>query len=140
MLPKGFLVGNVTVDPQSGVTQSSRSTYARFSVACNESFSKFNTLPKDHYFNCVAWGKRAQFVQNFIKKGDKVFIEYSLISNSYVNQEGKTVKTVDLFVENIEGVGQRTKRDSPASGKISNEKVDVQEDDIDNISLDDIFE
>ncbi|WP_216082817.1 single-stranded DNA-binding protein [Candidatus Mycoplasma haematohominis] len=99
MLPKGFLVGNVTADPQAGVAQASQNPYSRFSVACNENFFKPNTTPRAHYFNCVVWGKRSQFVQNFIKKGDKVFIEFSLFSNSYINQEGKTVKTIDLIVE-----------------------------------------
>lgn len=144
MLPKGFLVGNLTADPQPGLVSSTQTPYCRFSVACNEIYGKSNSSPKTHFFNCVAWGKKAEFIQKFLKKGEKVFIEYKLNTSSYSNQKGELVKTTDLMVENIESLGSRSSdQEYKSSLSKSEENVEsVQEessDDDDNITLDEIY-
>ncbi|AEW44882.1 single-stranded DNA-binding family protein [Mycoplasma haemocanis str. Illinois] len=132
MVPKGYLIGNLTSDPRSGVVGSNSNSYSRFSVACEETWSKVNSTPKSHFFNCIAWGKTAQFIQSFLKKGDKVFLEYSLTTGKYTNKEGREVRTVDLVVQNVESLSRSAK---------SNEETDLvpSEDEEDDISIDDIY-
>lgn len=127
MLPRGYLIGILTADPRIG--NAGQNPYARFSVACNDTFSKVNTPPKGHFFNCVAWGKTAQFVQNFLKKGDKIFAEYSITTGSYTNSEGKEVKTFDLVISSIESLNSRG----------ANNKDEIKAENEDNISIDDIY-
>ncbi|AFO51598.1 single-stranded DNA-binding protein [Candidatus Mycoplasma haematolamae str. Purdue] len=101
MLPKGYLIGNLTADPVPGITNTSLD-YSRFSVACNENYTRANQAAKTHYFSCIAWGKRAQYISTYLKKGDSVFIEFTLLTNNYTNIEGRTIKRIDLQVEKIE--------------------------------------
>lgn len=146
MLPKGYLVGNVVADPQCGISQG-QNNYARFSVACNDRFARMNEAPRSHFFNLVSWGKNAHFIQEFVKKGDKVLIEFYASTTSYVNQEGKTIKGIDFVVSSIEKIGgnrsstlQNTEVQN--SSKPSSGEKDVAPDDDDetsDISLDDIF-
>lgn len=121
MLPKGFLVGNLTSDPQSGVAQASQNNYSRISVACSDIYVKQNSPAKSHFFNCTAWGKRAQFVQNFLKKGDKVFLEFTLSTSSYTAQDGRVIKSTDLYIDNIEVISYRS-GSSYVSGNSSQQK------------------
>lgn len=143
MLPKGFLVGNVASDPQFGVSQNSQRSYTRFSVACNDKFVKVNDVAKTHFFNMVSWERHAKFIKEFVKKGDKVFIEFSVSTSQYVNQEGKTVKSVDLFVDNIEKIGARAAarlESSDSSSSSESDSSNVSDDlETDSISLDEIF-
>lgn len=106
MLPKGYLIGNFTADPVPGITSSSLD-YSRFSVACSENYTRANQSAKTHYYNCIAWGKRAQYISTYLKKGDSVFIEYTLLTNNYTNIEGRVIKRVDLQVDKIEMLYQR---------------------------------
>ncbi|OAL10290.1 single-stranded DNA-binding protein [Candidatus Mycoplasma haematobovis] len=126
MTPKGYLIGVLTVDPKAG--NAGQNSYARFSVVCNDNFAKVNTAPKSHFFNCVAWGKTAQFVQNFLKKGDKIFAEYSITTGSYTNAEGREIRTFDLVISTIESLNSRG---------INKDEIKVEEED--NISIDDIY-
>ncbi|AHC39786.1 single-stranded DNA-binding protein [Mycoplasma ovis str. Michigan] len=106
MLPKGYLIGNFTADPVPGITSSSQD-YSRFSVACSENYTRVNQSAKTHYYNCIAWGKRAQYISTYLKKGDSVFIEFTLLTNNYTNIEGRVIKRVDLQVDKIEMLYQR---------------------------------
>lgn len=139
MLPKGYLIGNVTADPTSG-SHDSTNNYARFSVACQDDYKKLNQPAKTHFFNCISWSKRAQFITNYIRKGDTVFIEFSMSTNSYTNSEGKVVRTTDLTVEKIEQLIRRgSKNLSPSNNDNtvkSSEEQDVEENEP---TFDDVF-
>ncbi|AGX88811.1 single-stranded DNA-binding protein [Mycoplasma parvum] len=117
MLPRGYLIGNFTSDPVPGITNSSLD-YSRFSVACSENYTRINQSAKTHFFQCIAWGKRAQYISTYLKKGDSVFIEFTLYTNNYTNMEGRVVKRIDLQVEKIEMLYQKLHRNFD-SGTIS---------------------
>ncbi|CCE66534.1 single-stranded DNA-binding protein [Candidatus Mycoplasma haematominutum] len=119
MLPRGYLIGNFTADPVPGITNNSLD-FSRFSVACNENYTRANQAAKTHYYQCIAWGKRAQYISTYLKKGDSVFIEFTLLTNNYTNIEGRVIKRVDLQVEKIEMLYQRLNK-TFSSGIVSNE-------------------
>lgn len=131
MLPKGFLVGNLTADPYNGVAQASQNNYSRISVACNDIYVRQNSTTKSHFFNCIAWGKRAQFIQNFLKKGDKVFLEFTLSTSSYTAQDGRIVKTTDLQIDNIEIISSKLSSSEniskPKDSEMSEEYKETEE-------------
>ncbi|XP_032746474.1 signal recognition particle protein-like [Rattus rattus] len=134
---KGFVVGNVVADPQTGVAQNSNN-YARLSVACDNRLTRGES-PETHFFDLVAWGKNATFIQNFVKKGDKICAEFRIANNSYINKDGAKVKKMDFLIYSVEklssGSSSRREGQEPKTEEANNEHRD---DVIPNVSLEDL--
>lgn len=99
---KVFLVGRFASDPQQFVTQNGI-TQSRINVACSDSWNKNET----YFFPCVAWQSTANFINNYLKKGDLVAIDGKLIRRSYVSKEGKTIYITEVVIENIKPLSSK---------------------------------
>ena len=93
-------IGRLTKDPEI-ITSTSGTTFARFSIAVDRRFKKEGE-PEADFFNCTAFGKTAEFISAWIKKGTKVAIVGRLQNNNYTNKEGQKVYDVRIMVEEIE--------------------------------------
>ena len=93
-------IGRLTRDPEI-TTSTSGTTFARFSIAVDRRFKKEGE-PEADFFNCTAFGKTAEFIEKWIKKGTKVAIVGRLQNNNYTNKEGQKVYDVRIMVEEIE--------------------------------------
>lgn len=62
--------GNLTQDPELKYSQNGKA-YTRFSIAVQRPFDRENT----DFFNTTCFGKTAENVASYTKKGDKVLIE-----------------------------------------------------------------
>ena len=93
-------IGRLTKDPEI-TTSTSGTTFARFSIAVDRRFKKEGE-PEADFFNCTAFGKTAEFISAWIKKGTKVAIAGRLQNNNYTNKEGQKVYDVRIMVEEIE--------------------------------------
>ena len=93
-------IGRLTKDPEI-TTSTSGTTFARFSIAVDRRFKKEGE-PEADFFNCTAFGKTAEFISAWIKKGTKVAIVGRLQNNNYTNKEGQKVYEVRIMVEEIE--------------------------------------
>ena len=58
--------------------------------------------PDADFFNCTSFGKQAEFVERYLKKGTKVVVSGRLQNNNYTNKEGQKVYDVRIMVEDIE--------------------------------------
>lgn len=106
---KVILIGRLTKDLELKKTATGTS-YARFTLAVNRRF-KSNTDSRDaDFISCIAWEKRAETMYQYLGKGSQVGIEGRIQTGSYNDQDGKTVYTTDIVVENfdfLETKGQR---------------------------------
>lgn len=100
---KVVLVGRLTKDPEIRVTPAG-TTVGRYSLAVPTGYGENQTTS---FFECVTFGKTAQFVEKYLKKGMKVIIEGQLQQRSYTNREGKTVSAVEILVQEHEFVESR---------------------------------
>ena len=90
------LVGRLTKDPEVKFGQTGKA-YARFTLAVNRPFSKDEV----DFINCVAFGKTAELIAEYLRKGHKVGITGRLQMNKYeVNGEKRT--SYDVIVDTIE--------------------------------------
>lgn len=90
------LVGRLTRDPELKFGQSGKA-YSRFSLAVDRPFSKGEA----DFINCVAFGKTAELIGEYLRKGRKVGVNGRLQMNRYeVNGEKRT--SYDVLVEAIE--------------------------------------
>ena len=97
-------IGRLTRDPEvrySGGENSSAN--ASFTLAIDRKFKqKDGEGVQADFLRCVAFGKIAETVERYLKKGLKIAVEGRIQTGSYKNRDGNTVYTTDVVVENIE--------------------------------------
>lgn len=121
---KVILMGRITRDAEIRYTQGEKSTaIARFSLAVDRRFKKDNDEQNTDFISCIAFGKIAEFLEKFGRKGTKFVVDGRIQTGSYNNKDGQKVYTTDVVVENIEfaesknssGSGGSTNQPAPSS-------------------------
>lgn len=99
------LVGRLTRDPEVRYTQGENaSAIARFSVAVNRRFKNNEGNYDADFINCVAFGKSAEFIEKYFRKGMAIGITGRIQTGNYTNKDGVKVYTTDVVVEEAEFV------------------------------------
>ncbi len=115
---KVFLVGNVGKDPEVKYLDQGK-VVATFSVATTErGFTAPDgtvVQPQTEWHKVVAWGHSAKFAEQYIKCGNKVFIEGKLSTRSWVDSAGVTRYSTEVVVVNLEGMtaGKTKEEEAP---------------------------
>lgn len=81
----------VTQDPVK--KQAGEYTVATFSVANSRGFGQ---KVKTHYFNVEAWGKTAETILNYVRKGTQLNIEGELKYEAFEDQQGNKRSAVKI--------------------------------------------
>ena len=102
-----MILGRLTKDPELRKTQSNKSV-ANFTVAVNR---RSKEDPTD-FFNCIAWEKRADFVQEYLTKGNRVNVIGRMESRTYDKSDGHKVQIWELQVEDLEPIDWKEKTES----------------------------
>lgn len=86
---KVILVGNLGKDPELRYTNSGVAV-ATFSIATNESWKdpEGNLQERTQWHNIVAWRKLAEICGEYLKKGNKVYVEGRLQHRNYDDKNG----------------------------------------------------
>ena len=99
---KIVLLGRLTKDAEVRYSQGQNSTaVANFSLAVNRKFKREGE-PDADFFNCTAFGKQAEFVEKYLKKGTKILLTGRVQNNNYTKQNGEKVYSVSIMTEEIE--------------------------------------
>lgn len=110
------LVGRLTRDPDIRYTDGGLSI-ARFTLAVDRRF-KNEGQPDADFPNCVAFGKTAEFVEKYFRKGQRMGAVGRIQTGSYTNKEGVKAYTTDVVVEQVEFVESK-KQDNNNSAEPS---------------------
>jgi single-strand DNA-binding protein len=97
---KVILMGRLTRDPEVS-SSTTGTTFARYSIAVDRRFKR-DGEPDADFFNCTSFGKQAEFVERYLKKGTKVVVSGRIQNDNYTNKEGQKVYGVRIMVEDIE--------------------------------------
>lgn len=119
---KVILMGRLTKDPDIRYSQGEKSTaVARFSLAVDRKF-KQEGQPTADFINCLAFGKRAEFIEKYCRKGTKLVVEGSWRTGSYTNKDGNKVYTNECLIENCEFAESKAaaQNSQPAEGPSPN--------------------
>jgi single-strand DNA-binding protein len=126
-LNKVILVGRVVRDPELRYTPGG-SAVVSFSVANNRIYLKNNEKQEVvSFFNCVAWGKLAETVANYCKKGQQLALEGRLQQRSWQDKEGNKRSTVEIVAESLQFLGGKPQADSQVTIE-QDEPVDINTD------------
>lgn len=99
---KVILMGRLTRDPEVRYSQgASQTAVARFSIAVDRRFKR-DGEPDADFFNCTAFGKQAEFIERYLRKGVKVVVCGRIQNDNYTNKDGQMVYSVRVMVDEIE--------------------------------------
>lgn len=93
--------GRMIREPEIRYATANNMAVAKFNVAVNRPFKRDGQANAD-FINCVAFGKTAEFIEKYGRKGVKFEIHGRWQTGSYKNKDGQTVYTNDCMVESIE--------------------------------------
>jgi len=97
-----MIIGNVGKEPEMRFTPSGKNVVS-FSVACNEKHGENETT---EWFNIVAWNKTADLCNQYLSKGQQVFIEGRLQTRTWETEGVKHYKT-EVVANKVIFLGQR---------------------------------
>lgn len=100
---KAIIIGRTTKDIELKQTQSGKSVCS-FSVAVDRRYDR----DKTDFLNIVAWGKTAEFVQQYFHKGDQICIDGRVETRSYEDKNGSKRTAVEIIAETVFFVGGKT--------------------------------
>ena len=96
-LNKIILIGHAGQDAEVRYTPNGDSV-ASFSLAVSNRYTnrEGQQIDDTEWFRINAWGSRAEFVGNYIKKGMNIYAEGRLKSNLYQDNAGETKVSLDV--------------------------------------------
>lgn len=115
-LNKAFLYGNLTRDPELRALPSGQQV-ASFALATNRSFRNKEGVQQDQteYHNIVAFGRQAEVIGQYLKKGRPVFIEGRIQTRSWEADGRKNYRT-EIVVDNFQFGPQAGGAGAPSAG------------------------
>lgn len=114
---KFITIGRTTNDVELRTTQSQTSV-VNFSIAVKRPFKKDGGDYESDFFDCVAFGKTAEKISKYVRKGDLVGIEGRLQVRKYTDKNGNNRTATDVLVENIEFLQPRYKKEETAKEEV----------------------
>jgi len=101
-----ILMGRLTRDPDIRYSQGEGTiSNARYTLAVDRPVNRNNSgddQPTADFIQCVAFGRTAEFVEKYLKKGTKIAVEGRIQTGSYTNKDGQRVYTTDVIVDRHE--------------------------------------
>lgn len=101
---KVILSGRFTRDPEQRM-MSNQTEFSRFSLACQSSYVNKDGERDTEFINCVAFGRIAETINRYCKKGAMIVAQGRIKNNSYDAQDGTKRYTTDVVIENFEFTG-----------------------------------
>ena len=134
---KVILIGHLGADPEVRYTQGGTAV-ANLRIATNDSYNDKTSgerVEKTEWHRVVAWGKLAEIVGQYLKKGRQVYIEGSLQTRQYQDQQGVTkysteIKANDLVMLGGRGAGEGAGSEEPQYAGGGGEEPPASDDDL----------
>ena len=103
---KVMLIGHLTRDPELSFTPN-QTAVVDFGMAINRNWTGQDGTKRDEtcFVDCRMFGKRAEVVNKYCKKGNPLFVEGRLTFDSWQAQDGSKRSKLKVTVENFEFLG-----------------------------------
>lgn len=102
-LNKVLLMGNLTRDPELRFT-SGNTAVGAISLAVNRRWKNQAGEQQEEvtFVDCEAWGKTAEVLNQYLKKGAPVFVEGRLKLDQWQDKEGQKRSRLKVVIENFQ--------------------------------------
>jgi single-strand DNA-binding protein len=126
-LNKVMVIGHLGKDPEMRFTPSGRPV-TTFSVAVSRSWNTADgeRRSETEWFNIVSWGNLAEICNQYLHKGQQVYIEGRLQTRRWQDKEGQKHTSVEVVANEMMMLGDRRDRNDQ-SKEDSTEENDASE-------------
>ncbi len=125
---KVTLIGNLVREPVSREMPSGQ-TVTTFDLVTNYFWRDIKTKQKKEtaeFHTIVAWGRLAEIISEYVKKGSKVYVEGRLRNRVWKDKDGKHRKAVEVIADNLIMLGHRQNKQKPPEA-FSKEEATLEE-------------
>ncbi len=100
------LIGRLGQDPELKTLESGK-TLVRFSIATSDYYKngKGEKVEDTQWHNVVAWGKQAEIVCDYLKKGKEVALNGKLVHRSYETGQGEKRNITEINMTDLLMIG-----------------------------------
>lgn len=123
---KVILIGRFVRDPEVRYTSNDKCC-ATFNIAVDRKY-KQEGQPEADFPRVITWGKSAEFIEKYFRKGMKIGIEGRIQTGSYENKDGNTVYSTDIVADSVEFVESKSAASNGNNSKPAESKPKIDED------------
>lgn len=122
-----ILIGRLGQDPIIRETQTG-SKIATFSIATDDSYKNKEGIKQEitDWHNIVS-SRSVEFVEKYIKKGSKVYIEGKLKTRKWEDKQGITKYTTSIHANKVEALDKKEEGDNPDKSFVGNNYKDASQ-------------
>ena len=120
-LNKCMIIGNLGRDPEMRYTPSGQAV-TQFTVAVNRNYKdqQGERQEETEWFRVVVWGQQAERAAEYLRKGNKVYIEGRLQTRQWEDKDGQKRYTTELVANQVTNLERRSRDEDgdpgPATG------------------------
>ena len=114
---KIIVIGNLGRDPEMRYTPNGQSVTS-FSVASNRKYTTAAGEQREEteWFNVSAWGRHAELCNQYLTKGQQVYVEGRLHSRTYETRDGQTRFVNEINLTDVQFLSRGAEMGGEASG------------------------
>lgn len=94
-------MGRLTRDVELKQTQTNNTAVANFTLAVNRRFVKEGEERQADFINITAWGKTAEFVSKYFKKGQQVSVIGRIQTRTWDDDQGQKHYVTEVVAEEV---------------------------------------
>jgi single-strand DNA-binding protein len=127
-LNRVMLIGNVGTDPEMRFTPNG-SPVTSFRIATNRVFTTSDGERKQEteWFTVVSWRKLAESCNQFLTKGQRVYVEGSLRTRTWEGQDGQKRSRVEVIANRVLFLDKQAVAPLPSDEGVSEVPEDIIE-------------
>lgn len=123
MLNRVTLVGRITKDLELRKLEGATTTaVVNFTIALDRTFGKDDSAD---FIPCSAWGKVAENMAKYLKKGSLISVDGRIQSRNYKAQDGSTRTSIEVVAESVSFLESANARQGQTSTPAQANTVDL---------------
>ena len=104
---KIVLLGKLIKDPELKTIDNGEKVFTRFIVAVERNFKSADGTRKSDIIPVTMWGRKAEVICKFMKKGSYISLSGRLKTGSYEDKQGNKKYLAEVVAEDFKFVGNR---------------------------------
>ena len=104
---KIILLGRLIKDPELRTVDTGEKVYTKFIIAVDRNFKSVDGTIKADFIPVILWGKKAEVVCKYLKKGNTISLSGRLRTGSYDDKDGNKKYVAEVIAEDFKFVGGR---------------------------------
>lgn len=119
MLNKVILIGNVGKEPE--VRAFTDTKVANLTLATTEKYKdkQGNLQDATEWHNLQVWGKLAEIVEKYVKKGAQIYVEGKIKQESYESGKGGKKYVTKIIVSELRLLGKKESNQAPTESVVA---------------------